>query len=94
MYKAGFATTQKAYEDAVAPLFDSLDKLEKILAGKDYLVSNQLTEADVRLFISIVSSFHSLSPFIAGDDDSPSFALDTIRRRVPRRVQVQLAYDP
>ena len=48
VYKAGFATTQKAYEDAVLPLFDSLDKLEKILSGKDHLVGNQLTEADVR----------------------------------------------
>ncbi|PIL23138.1 hypothetical protein GSI_14447 [Ganoderma sinense ZZ0214-1] len=54
VYKAGFATTQKAYEDAVVPLFDSLDRLEKILAGKDYLVGNQLTEADVRLFVSII----------------------------------------
>ena len=55
MYKSGFASTQKAYEDAVIPLFDSLDRLEKILTGKDYLVGNQLTEADVRLFVTIVS---------------------------------------
>ncbi len=55
VYKAGFATTQKAYEDAVLPLFNSLDRLEKMLVGKDYLLGNQLTEADVRLFVSIVS---------------------------------------
>ena len=55
MYKSGFASTQKAYEDAVIPLFDSLDRLEKILTRKDYLVGNQLTEADVRLFVTIVS---------------------------------------
>ncbi len=45
---------QKAYEDAVIPLFESLDRLEKILTGKDYLVGEQLTEADVRLFVTIV----------------------------------------
>ncbi|KAH9852337.1 glutathione S-transferase [Lenzites betulinus] len=54
VYKAGFATTQQAYEAAVVPLFDSLDRLEKILAGKDYLVGGQLTEADIRLFVTIV----------------------------------------
>ncbi|KAI0760534.1 glutathione S-transferase, partial [Fomes fomentarius] len=54
VYKAGFATSQKAYEAAVIPLFQSLDRLEKILTGKDYLVGNQLTEADIRLFVTIV----------------------------------------
>ncbi|KAI8972887.1 glutathione S-transferase [Trametes punicea] len=54
VYKSGFATTQRAYEAAVIPLFESLDKLEKILTGKDYLVGNQLTEADVRLFVTII----------------------------------------
>ncbi|EJF60554.1 glutathione S-transferase [Dichomitus squalens LYAD-421 SS1] len=54
VYKSGFAATQKAYEAAVIPLFESLDRLEKILQGKDYLVGNQLTEADVRLFVTIV----------------------------------------
>ncbi|TBU28070.1 glutathione S-transferase [Dichomitus squalens] len=54
VYKSGFASTQKAYEAAVIPLFESLDRLERILQGKDYLVGNQLTEADVRLFVTIV----------------------------------------
>ena len=54
MYKSGFASTQQAYEAAVVPLFQSLDRLEKILQGKDYLVGGQLTEADVRLFVTIV----------------------------------------
>ncbi|KAI0754225.1 glutathione S-transferase [Daedaleopsis nitida] len=54
VYKSGFATSQKAYEAAVIPLFESLDRLEKMLNGKDYLVGDQLTEADVRLFVTIV----------------------------------------
>jgi len=56
VYRSGFATTQEAYEQAVRALFDSLDKTEKILAGKDYLVGNRLTEADIRLFVTIVSN--------------------------------------
>ena len=55
VYKAGFAGTQEAYEKAVYPLFESLDRLEKILTGKDYLVGDRLTEADIRLFVTIVS---------------------------------------
>ncbi|KAI0676243.1 glutathione S-transferase [Trametes maxima] len=54
VYKSGFATTQNAYEAAVFPLFESLDRLEKILTGKDYLIGDQLTEADVRLFVTII----------------------------------------
>ncbi|KAI0948087.1 hypothetical protein AcW1_009687 [Taiwanofungus camphoratus] len=54
VYKSGFATTQKAYEAAVKPLFASLNRLEKMLTGKDYLIGNQLTEADIRLFVTII----------------------------------------
>jgi len=54
VYKAGFAGTQEAYEAAVIPLFGSLDRLEKLLDGKDYLIGNKLTEADVRLFVTII----------------------------------------
>lgn len=54
MYKSGFAQTQEAYEAAVIPLFESLDRLEKILEGKDYLVGDRLTEADLRLFVTAV----------------------------------------
>ena len=54
VYKSGFATSPSAYKAAVIPLFDSLDRLEKILQGKDYLVGDRLTEADVRLFVTIV----------------------------------------
>ncbi|MBS7863764.1 glutathione S-transferase family protein, partial [Streptococcus suis] len=50
VYKAGFSTNQAVYEKEVKNLFAALDKLEKHLADKDYLVGNQLTEADIRLF--------------------------------------------
>ncbi|GAA93583.1 uncharacterized protein L969DRAFT_77077 [Mixia osmundae IAM 14324] len=54
VYKSGFATTQKAYSEAVHPLFEQLDKIEKILDGHDFLVGDQLTEADVRLWVTLI----------------------------------------
>ena len=54
VYKAGFATTQTAYQNAVGTIFESLDKLERLLTGKNYLFGNQLTEADIRLWVTIV----------------------------------------
>ncbi|MGQ7508938.1 glutathione S-transferase family protein [Streptococcus suis] len=54
VYKAGFSTNQAVYEKEVKNLFAALDKLEKHLADKDYLVGNQLTEADLRLFTTLV----------------------------------------
>ena len=54
VYKAGFATTQAAYEDAVTALFESLDGLEGILATRRYLCGDRLTEADVRLFTTLL----------------------------------------
>ena len=54
VYKAGFATTQQAYEDAVIPLFKTLDELEIILSDQRFLVANQLTEADWRLFTTLI----------------------------------------
>ncbi|KAI0628583.1 glutathione S-transferase [Trametes polyzona] len=54
VYTAGLAKTQEAYEAAVKALFDSLDRLEKILGLSDYVVGGRLTEADVRLFVTIV----------------------------------------
>lgn len=49
VYKSGFATTQGAYEKAVVPLFQTLDKIEDLLATQRYLLGNQVTEADWRL---------------------------------------------
>ena len=54
VYKAGFATSQQAYEAAVDALFNRLDWLEERLAAQRYLVDAQLTEADIRLFTTLV----------------------------------------
>jgi len=54
VYKSGFATTQLAYEEAVKPLFDTLDVLEARLAQHRYLTGAQITEADWRLFTTLV----------------------------------------
>lgn len=54
VYKAGFATTQKAYEEALIPLFQTLDWLEEKLAQSRYLIRNQITEADWRLFTTLI----------------------------------------
>jgi putative glutathione S-transferase len=54
VYKSGFATTQEAYEDAVIPLFGTLDKLELLLSEQRYLACDQVTEADWRLFTTLV----------------------------------------
>lgn len=54
VYKSGFATTQQAYDAAVHPLFETLDWLEGILAQNRYLIGDKLTEADWRLFTTLV----------------------------------------
>lgn len=54
VYKAGFASTQDAYDAAVVPLFDSLDWLEARLSTQRYLVGDHVTEADWRLFTTLI----------------------------------------
>jgi putative glutathione S-transferase len=54
VYKAGFATTQDAYEEAFVPLFDTLDWLEERLSTRRYLMGDTQTEADWRLFTTLV----------------------------------------
>ncbi|TIB67603.1 hypothetical protein E3Q24_04141 [Wallemia mellicola] len=76
VYKSGFASTQQAYENHVKPLFESLDRLEKILSdGRNFLVGGQLTEADVRLYTTIVSI-----PFqdISTDTITPQVRFDPV----------------
>jgi putative glutathione S-transferase len=54
VYKSGFATTQSAYEEAVAPLFETLDWLEARLATRRFLAGETFTEADIRLFTTLI----------------------------------------
>jgi putative glutathione S-transferase len=54
VYKAGFATAQDAYDDAFDALFDSLDWLDGLLGARRYLTGDRLTEADWRLFTTLV----------------------------------------
>lgn len=58
VYKTGFAATQQAYEEAIYPLFEALDRVETHLKdqkhGGPYLFGEQITDADVRLYVTIV----------------------------------------
>ncbi len=54
VYRAGFATSQQAYDQAVEQLFSALEKLEQRLSGQRFLLGQQLTEADIRLFTTLV----------------------------------------
>jgi len=54
VYKTGFATSQEAYEEAVIPLFETLDWLEDRLAHQRYLLGPDITEADWRLFTTLI----------------------------------------
>ncbi len=54
VYRAGFAKTQGAHETAMTELFDTLDWLDARLTHKRYLVGSSLTEADIRLFTTLV----------------------------------------
>ncbi len=54
VYKSGFATTQEAYDTAVHPLFDTLDWLEDRLGHNRYLMGDRVTEADWRLFTTLI----------------------------------------
>ena len=64
VYRAGFAASQDAYEEAVIAVFAMLDELEKRLSdGRRFLFGGQVTEADVRLFVSLVRfdpAYHGL----------------------------------
>ena len=54
VYKAGFATSQLVYEHAVKELFSTLDQLDELLEKQQFLVGNQLTEADWRFFTTLI----------------------------------------
>lgn len=62
VYKAGFAVTQAAYDEAVAGVFGMLDELEARLDG-DYLFGDRLTETDIRTFVTLIrfdAAYHGL----------------------------------
>lgn len=52
VYRAGFATEQDAYDAAVVDVFSTLDGVERRLEGRDWVVGDRLTEADIRLFVT------------------------------------------
>lgn len=54
VYRAGFATTQEAYERAIGPLFEGLESIDQRLSDRRYLVGDQLTEADIRLYTTLI----------------------------------------
>lgn len=54
VYRAGFATSQEAYQEAYTDVFATLDWLEEHFSGKQYAVGEQLTESDIRLFVTLV----------------------------------------
>ena len=54
MYKAGFATDQEVYEEEIYSLFETLDEVEKILEEQPFIAGDQLTEADWRLFTTLI----------------------------------------
>lgn len=53
VYRAGFATTQLAYDEAFAAVFTTLDALERRLGAGSYLIGDRLTEADIRVFVTL-----------------------------------------
>ncbi len=54
VYRAGFATTQEAYDEVIAPMFETLDMLDERLSTNRYLTGDAITEADWRLFTTLV----------------------------------------
>lgn len=54
VYRAGFATTQSAYEEAVTELFDALDSWEEVLGGQRYICGGRITEADICMFTTLI----------------------------------------
>lgn len=64
VYKAGFASTQEAYQEAYHQVFTQLDRLEdKLSDGRSYLFGDQLTETDIRLFVTLIrfdAAYHGL----------------------------------
>ena len=54
VYRTGFATSQEAYDEAIAELFEALDHWDEVLADQRYLAGDRLTEADICMFTTLV----------------------------------------
>jgi len=54
VYRSGMATSQKAYDEAVTEVFETLEKCEEILSKNRYLAGETFTEADIRLYVTLV----------------------------------------
>ncbi len=82
VYKCGFATTQEAYEEAFGELFDTLDWLEERLSKQRYLVGDQITEADWRLFTTLVrstpSTWATSKPTYADSSTTPTYGASPV----------------
>jgi len=63
VYRAGFASSQQSYDEAVGDVFAMLEALEERLEGQDYLIGNQLTETDIRTFVTLIrfdAAYHGI----------------------------------
>lgn len=63
VYRAGFASSQQSYDEAVGDVFAMLEALEERLEGQDYLIDNQLTETDIRTFVTLIrfdAAYHGI----------------------------------
>ena len=87
VYKSGFATSSDAYRAAVVKVFAALDRVESMLDGKTYLVGDRLTEADVRLFVTIVRKA-GREPYRPVSDQA--LRPDSLRPCICRSLQMQL----
>jgi len=54
VYRCGFATSQEAYNIAIEELTDSFDRIDEILKKQRFIAGNELTEADIRLFVTLI----------------------------------------
>lgn len=81
VYIAGFSTDQEKYDKAVQMVFDRLDRLDKMLQGKKYLVSDRLTYCDIRLFQFLIR-FDSVYYFHFKCNKKPLRKFDNLNRYV------------
>ncbi|MBX0322961.1 glutathione S-transferase family protein [Halomicroarcula sp. F13] len=94
VYRAGFANTQDAYDDAVTELFDALDHWDSVLEDQRYLAGDRLTEADICMFTTLVrfdevyhTHFMCNHQFIREYDNLWPYLRDLYQTGVPERSE-------